>query len=208
MKEEKDEIEQNQEIEEFEEILRLTLQVKSENLLAQYKINPTVYMNGLRKFSCESCIYTAKNVFYISSPHYRKEINSTYWDLGYLDIKNLIFYETNILSLNAMDRTLHFSEWTNFLQVLIDKKLLANLFEVFNFNKGVLSHKDRILHELGFFKSLRNVIDGKEFSSEFAVFLCDMMKNENNYVSYTIMKKKISSNLKNFMDNLKLSISS
>ena len=145
MNEEKKEIEKNQEEEEFEEILRLTLQIKSENLLNQFKINPVVYMNGLRRFSCECCVYTAKNVFYVYAPHFKKDLNSIYWDLGYLDIKNLIFYETNILTVNAMERTLYFAEWTNFLQGLVDKKLISILFEVFNFNKGIFSQKDRVL---------------------------------------------------------------
>jgi len=201
--EEKEELEKNQDEEEFEEIIRLSLQIKSKNLLSEYKINPNVYMNGLRRFSCECCVYTSKNVFYISPPAYSKYPQSTIWDLGFLDIKNLIFYETNVLSVSSFERTSYFYEFTNFLQVLIDNKVLTKLFEVFGFNKGILSHNDRLVYEQAFFKTLRSLIDDTEISADFACFICDMMKNENNFVSYTVMRKKISSNLKNFYDNIK-----
>jgi len=38
------------------------------------------------------------------------------------------------------------------------------------------------------------------FSKDFAYYLCDLMKTNSNLVSYSILKKKISSNLKNFKE--------
>ncbi len=167
-----------------------------------------VYMNGLRRFSCECSIYTSKNVFYFSAPPFTKDPQVNYWDLGYLDIKNLIFYETNVLSQCIFERTIYFHEWTSFLQVILDKRLFQKLFEVFNFNKGILSFKDRIIHEQAFLKSLKNILENSECTADFALFLSDMMKNEKRFVSYTLLRKKISSNLKNFIDNLRMSVSS
>jgi hypothetical protein len=142
-------------------------------------------------------------MFYISPPAYSKYPQSTFWDLGFLDIKNLIFYETNVLSVSTFERTSYFYELTNFLQVLIDNKLISKLFDVFGFKKGILSQNDRLVYEQEFFKTLRNLMDDTEISADFACFICDMMKNENNFVSYTVMRKKVSSNLKNFFDNIK-----
>ena len=92
--------------------------------------------------------------------------------------------------------------------MILDKRLFQKLFEVFYFNKGILSFKDRIIHEQAFLKSLKNILENSECTADFALFLSDMMKNEKRFVSYTLLRKKISSNLKNFIDNLRMSVSS
>jgi hypothetical protein len=47
---------------------------------------------------------------------------------------------------------------------------------------------------------LRQYADEDVLSNDFFIFLCDLMKTSNNYISYSILKKKIASNLKNFKE--------
>ena len=53
-------------------------------------------MNGLERYGCQIIIYTPKNTFYISSPVYCKE-GYRFWNVGWLDFKNELFYQTNTL---------------------------------------------------------------------------------------------------------------
>jgi hypothetical protein len=160
-------------------------------------------MNGLQRFCCESCIYTPNSIFYINSPSFANDKLYEYWDVGFLDIKNLLFYETGILTLNLFDKNHFFYDWINLLQFIIDKKIYSKIFEVFDFEKGHLIRGDRLAHEAAFLRSSRNITNDS-FSNEFMMFFCDLMKLQSKMISYSLLKKKICSNLKNFKDNLKI----
>ena len=98
----------------------------------------------MEKYACQTIIYTPKNVFYVPSPTFPSSNYST-WFIGWLDLKNQLFYQTNILLKNLEQRILYFNEWLEFLQELIDEKIYKNLFEYFDFEKGFLEVGDRIL---------------------------------------------------------------
>jgi len=163
-------------------------------------------MNGLQRYSCECCIYTPNNIFYIQPPAFSKESTYEFWDIGFLDIKNCIFYEIGLLNEIQYERTIFFFEWINFLQLLIDTKTYTKLFELFEFDKGLYSQNDRFIHEPMFLSSIRKITND-EMDGNFTTFMCDLFKSHNKMISFSLFKKKISSNLKNFKDNLKLTFS-
>jgi hypothetical protein len=128
--------------------------------------------------------------------------------MGLLDIKSGIFYETGILRSNLIRRESFIRELFIFLEILIENKVYSNLFEMFQFNRGIVLLNDRLLHEAAFIRAIKSIQkikeNGeycflfKELSAEFLIFLCDMMKDGNNMISYNNFKKKIFSNLQNF----------
>jgi hypothetical protein len=183
--------------EELSEIIRLVLHINNTELKKNYDMTHHLTINGLQRFSCEVCIYTATNMFFISAPQYsREEFN--FWDLGCFDIKNMLLYELGLLTKSLYsEKDLYFREWVIFLQIIIDNKLYSKLFESFNFNKGILSLNDRLLYEPAFIRSVKNIANDC-LSVDFMIFLCDLMKNNFQMVSFSIFKKKIASNLKNF----------
>ena len=58
-------------------------------------------MNGLERYGCQTIIYMPKNMFYITSPSYSQE-GYCLWNLGWVDVKNQLFYQTNTLT-NSLD---------------------------------------------------------------------------------------------------------
>ena len=204
----------------------------------------------LNKIMCEGMIYTPNNSFYINIPNtiYEepKVVEDTsitnpneemkestevkeekkkglYWDLGWLDIKNKMFYETStFFELSQKPaRELYFEEWIDFLQKLIDKKIYMNLFEFFNFQRSCLTETDRLLSRATFNNILSNMLmeefnenkDKKENEDEqievkdISPFIISIMSlpiedkdsiDNDNCISLRLLKKKITSNLKNF----------
>lgn len=182
---------------ELSEIIRLVLKINQNNLKKCYNITYNNTINGLEKYSCEVCIYTSSNMFLLHSPQYSRE-EYNYWDLGCLDIKHMLFYEIGLLTKGLYsDKNIYFTEWIILLQLIIDNKLYTKLFESFNFNKGLLYLNDRLLYEPAFIRSIKSIAND-QLSVDFMIFLCDIMKNNQQMVSFSIFKKKITSNLKNF----------
>ena len=149
-----------------------------------------------------------------------KKKKGLYWDLGWLDIKNKLFYETSTffdLS-QTPTREYYFEEWIEFLQKLIDKKIYLHLFEFFNFQKSWLTETDRLLSRATFNNILSNLLledfNEKKDQEENAIevkdispFIISIMSlpiedkdnlENDNCISYRLLKKKITSNLKNF----------
>jgi hypothetical protein len=91
-----------------------------------------------------------------------------------------------------------FVDWINFLQIIVEKNLYLKLFENFNFNKGVLAGNDRLLYEPAFVRSVKAF--DENMSVQFLIYLGDIMKNSSAMVSFGIFKKKIVTNLKNYID--------
>ena len=84
---------------------------------------------------------------------------------------------------------------------MLDNKIYANLFKEFSFDKGVLMNGDRFIYVAVFRKAIEELgfARGKP---EIVNLLCEMMKSSNKMISYSILKKKITSNLKNFKSDL------
>lgn len=184
--------------EELEEIIRIVLRLNNPKLKQSFSNDDSSSFNGLQNYSCETCIYTNNNMFYIQSPIYSKDNKSEFWEIGFLDIKNTLFYELNFLAPDIYERSLFFYDWSLFFEIIIEKKIYANLFKFFNFDKATLTQNDRMLYEPAFFKVFNDHF-GHVFQTNFVMFLCDVMKNNNNMISYKALKRKIASNLKNFM---------
>ena len=68
------------------------------------------------------------------------------------------------------------------------------------FNKGILSINDRTLYEPMFLKQLRTFFGENEQSVDFIIYLCDLMKTNCGLISFSLLKRKITSNLKNFKE--------
>jgi len=189
------------EFQDFEEICRLTLKIKNVDLLKTYEMNFKTSMNGLQKLNCECCIYTQNNVFFVQPPQYSREQKFEYWDVGFLDFKNHLFFELGqLLSGHWEKDTIFFNEWMTFLDMIIAKKNYLKLFELFGFNQAILTSNDRVLYEAAFLKYLRNFFGEQQQSVDFIIYLCDLMKANSGFISYSIFKRKITSNLKNFKE--------
>jgi hypothetical protein len=158
-------------------------------------------MNGLERYGCLTMIYTPNNIFYIPAPNFCKDGYSI-WNLGWLDVKNQFFYETNTLSTELIDRLSFFSQWIDFLQKILDEKLYSKLFQFFGFGKGLLINNDRFIYEDIFVKSLTDMKFNEEDNNDIFYFISQLMKGQNKLISFSLFKKKITSNLKNFKEDI------
>jgi hypothetical protein len=194
--------ESNGEIKEnFDFIMNLTLIINSEELLNQNYQDKGKPMNGLERYGCQTIIYTPRNTFFLNSQSLAKE-GYRFWNLGWFDFKNILFYQTNILLENRLERVQFFSLWIDFLQTLITNQIYKNIFEYFGFEGSTLIGKDRYIYEPVF----KKILVGLNFCNEnenadLLQFICDLFKGNNNMISFSLVKKKISSNLKDFFDN-------
>ena len=167
----------------------------------------------------------------VSKTEKEKTKNGLYWDLGWIDLKNKIFYETSTffpLS-NPPKRKVFFEEWIEFLQKLIDKKVYKSLFEYFQFTESRLivnkNEKDRVLSKVKFCDILEALMMPEpdeiqsednfeeDFKTQIIQYIVDIMstgaekineegvvEEDDESISYNLVKKKIASNLKNFIN--------
>ena len=210
----------------------------------------------LRDICCEGNIYTPKYDFHINLPKIlsdinineiskesktseneskalnntnkseKKEFNGLYWDLGWLDLKNKLYYETSChFDINKTpDRLMFFEKFVDFLQVFIDKKIYDSLFSYFGYNNSVLAGSDRYITRNVFMTILDDMLidennniekdkalstkrnnERKKEKKNFMEFVCNIlcgydeeMNIKDDSVSFNLLRKKISSNLKNF----------
>ena len=187
--------------ENFDYIMNLTLIINTEELINPNYQDKGKPMNGLERFGCQTIIYTARNTFFINSPNLAKD-EYRFWNLGWFDFKNILFYQTNLLLENRLERVQFLSLWIDFLQTLITNQIYKNIFEYFGFEGSTLIGKDRYIYEPLFKKVLIGLkfCDDNENNNDVLQFICDLFKGNNNMISYSLLKKKISSNLKNFFD--------
>ena len=167
-------------------------------------------MNGLERYCYETIVYTPYNVFYIPAPKVA-ECEYNQWILGWFDIKNHLLYETNYLALigdNVQQQQQHdqriqnFDEFVEFLQVMLQKKMFLNLFKEFEFHKGILVNNDRCVKVAMFKKKLEEMkfVEGKDKAQGVIKVIIEMARGFNKMISFTLLKKKVVSNLKNFKD--------
>jgi hypothetical protein len=187
--------------ENFDNIMNLTLEINTEELLINNYQDKGFTMNGLERYGCQTIIYTPKNAFYINSPNYCRE-GYKFWNIGWIDYKNELFYQTNALVENRFERIQYLSLWLDFLQTLINNQIYKNLFEYFGFEGSALNNKDRFIYESKIKKKLIDLNFCDENNNEILHFICELFKSNNNMISYGLLKKKISSNLKNFFDGI------
>ena len=189
----------NDEDDNFDEVVLLSFNIKTDNLKIHNFQDKGFSMNGLERFGCLSIIYTENNIFYLPAPSYCKE-GFSIWNLGWLDVKNQLFYEINTLNVEIFDRIVYFSAFLDFIQKIIDNKIYLNIFEIFGFDKGILMNNDRFIYENTMMKVLKNIkfmdIDNKDNR----MFICNMMKSGNKLISFSLIKKKLASILKNFKE--------
>ena len=154
------------------------------------------------------------------------QFKGLYWDLGWLDLKNHLYYETscNFHIDYKPGRLVFFEKFLEFLQDFIDKKTYDSLFSFFNFEQSVLAGSDRYLPKKIFDTKLNEMLidennnlqnadeETKKKKLEqmyekqnFIQFICNIMCGydedlniRDDSISYNLLKKKISSNLKNF----------
>ena len=154
------------------------------------------------------------------------QFKGLYWDLGWLDLKNHLYYETscNFHIDYKPDRLVFFEKFLEFLQVFIDKKLYDSLFSFFNYDNSVLAGSDRYLPNKTFQAILNEMLidennnieiadqeknkqrieqmnEKQNFIQFISNILCGFDEELNirdDSISYNLLRKKISSNLKNF----------
>ena len=146
----------------------------------------------------------------------RRVINDLYWDLGWLDANNFIYYETSVFFdiEQKPNRLTYYEFFIDYLQALIDKQVYNSLFDYFHFNLSILARGDRYLPKKIFQKKMLELIifneeknDNKEDIMQAINFLCNILcgyDEENNIrddsISFNLLKKKVSSNIKNFIN--------
>ena len=189
----------NEESENYDNIVSLSFIIQTETLKNNNHQDKGFAMNGLQRYGCQTIIYMPKNMFYITSPSFSQE-GYCFWNLGWIDVKNQLFYQTNTLTSNLDERISFFNYWLEFLQTLIDNKIYANLFEFFNFDKAILYNNDRFINENIFIQSLKQLNFCKENENEIIPFIIPIFRSDNKMISLALVKKIISSNLKNFSD--------
>ena len=194
-------MEESQEVDNYENIISINYKLISEQLLIKNNEYDILSMNGLEKYGCQTIIYTPKNIYYIPSPSYLPK-NYSIWFIGWLDIKNELFFQINTLINTQNERTLYLNEWFEFLQVLINEQIYSNLFEYFGFEKGSLEIGDRVLDIESFEETIKRLKYFNQKNSVIMNFICSAFKNKNNKISFSLFKQIVFSNLKNFMDNV------
>lgn len=158
----------------------------------------------MMKHSCQVYVYTPNDIFQVSPPEFLPNQNNSYWDLGFIDVFNIKFYELGHLVENSHNNRLYlFDLLVSFMQNIIDLKLYNNLFEKFGFKSSNLIGSQRFLPEPIFFNNLKNYLNFQNVEDDQGqaiIDICNLFKNYKDMISFTIFKKKISSNLKNFKD--------
>ena len=164
-----------------------------------------------------------------------EEFTGLYWDLGWIDLKNYLFYETSVyFKLEYKpERCLYFEDFIGFLQIFIDQRICDSIFNFFNYEMSTLAGSDRYLpkkifeSKLFYFldednrnnrkfeqinnntsKSNSNKLNQKQqHLHRFVQFICNIVcgyDEENNIkddsISFSLLRKKISSNLQNFLN--------
>ena len=162
----------------------------------------------------------------VSDDNQKEDFNGIYWDLGWIDVKNKLYYETSVyFNIEYKpERLVFFENFIDFLQIFIDKRICDQLFTFFNFDLSVLAASDRYLSKKIFESKLTSVLDeeikntvteeqvrNKEANEKhkeiqrFIQFICNILCGydednniRNDSISFSLLKKKISSNLQNF----------
>ena len=161
-----------------------------------------------------------------TSSQQKSDFEGIYWDLGWIDVKNTLFYETSVYFRidYKPERLIFFENFIEFLQIFIDKRICDSLFTFFNFDLSVLAASDRYLPKKIFESKIHNILDEetkntvtgsqnqtKEATQKqkemqrFIQFICNILcgyDEDNNIrddsISFSLLRKKISSNLQNF----------
>ena len=184
----------------YDNIISISYRLISGKLRINNYEDKSSTMNGLERYGCQTIIYTPKNIFYIPSPGYSPD-NYSIWFIGWIDIKNEYFYQANTLFSSTKDRIIFLDEWFEFLQTLINDEIYKNLFEFFHFEKGYFELGDRTLELKYFEEAISNLKYFSNKKRKAIDFICSLFKNRNNKISFSILKKIVTSNLKNFDEN-------
>ena len=183
----------------FDNIVSISFIIQTEALKNHNYQDKGFTMNGLERYGCQTIIYTPKNMFYITAPAYCNE-GYCLWNIGWIDAQNQLFYQTNTLSESLNERIMHFNCWLEFLQALIDNRIYLKIFEFFGFDRAILLNNDRYINESTFIQYLKLLNFCKENEDEIFPFITSLFKTNNKMISFSLVKKKICSNLKNFSD--------
>ena len=190
---------ESNEMENYDYIISLSFIIQTDNLKYNNYQDKGFTLNGLERYGCQTIIYMPKNMFYLTAPSFCNE-GYCLWNLGWIDVKNQLFYQTNTLTENLDDRIYRFSGWLEFLQSLIDDKIYTKLFEFFGFDKANLINGDRLIDEQIFLQSLKELKFSKNNEDNILEFIVNIFRHKEKVISFNLLKRKISSNLKNFSD--------
>ena len=112
-----------------------------------------------------------------------EEFTGLYWDLGWIDLKNYLFYETSVyFKLEYKpERCLYFENFIDFLQIFIDQRICDSIFNFFNYEMSTLAGSDRYLPK-------------KIFESKLFYFLDEDNRNNRNFEQIKNNSSKSNSN--------------
>ena len=89
------------------------------------------------------------------------DFTGLYWDLGWIDLKNYLFYETSVYFRLEYkpERCLFFENFIDFLQIFIDQRICDAIFNFFNYEMSILAGSDRYLPKKIFESKLNFILD-------------------------------------------------
>ena len=193
-----------------------------ENNIINNNINYNISNSRINNNNSNIIIKNTKN----NIDNQKEDFEGIYWDLGWIDVKNNLFYETSVyFNIDYRpERLLFFENFIDFLQVFIDKRICDSLFTFFNFDLSVLAASDRYLPKKIFESKIHSIMYEETKSpmtenknkiielnqkqkemNRFIQFICNILcgyDEDNNIrddsISFSLLRKKISSNLQNF----------
>ena len=115
--------------------------------------------NNINSISNSNSINNKNNN--INNEEQNEEFTGLYWDLGWIDLKNNLFYETSVyFKLEYKpERCLFFENFIDFLQIFIDQRICDSIFNFFNYEMSILAGSDRYLPKKIFESKLFNILD-------------------------------------------------
>ena len=96
-----------------------------------------------------------------SNEEQNDDFTGLYWDLGWIDLKNYLFYETSVYFRLEYkpERCLFFENFIDFLQIFIDQRICDAIFNFFNYEMSILAGSDRYLPKKIFESKLNFILD-------------------------------------------------
>ena len=96
-----------------------------------------------------------------SNEEQNDDFTGIYWDLGWIDLKNYLFYETSVYFRLEYkpERCLFFENFIDFLQIFIDQRICDAIFNFFNYEMSILAGSDRYLPKKIFESKLNFILD-------------------------------------------------
>ena len=108
--------------------------VEEPSLLQPYDFKGDQQVSGLKKFCAEACLYTINKYFYIPAPDFSASEENNIWEIGVLDVRENMFFETGVMVLEGIEQSMYIENIMKLLNPLMEKGRYRILFDIFGNN--------------------------------------------------------------------------